>query len=175
MGRRQFEFAKLATEREKEAGTWWQGQWWAAGCKETVPKQRLEELAETIAKIAVDLDPAEQGLIKTLIRQIAARWRENIIPDTLLGYHLLISSQLSPSERSTVIGTTQIISPSNALGTVSPIAAGINLNRVEVALMNSWQDKELMEKDENESRKAAKQGEQTGKSICYGRIWRFGR
>ena len=74
--------------------------------------------------------------IKDLIHQISARWRESIIPDTLLGYHLLISSQLSPSERSTIISTTQMNNPAASIGDPSAVSAGINLHRVEVALMN---------------------------------------
>ena len=150
-------------QREKESGTWWQGKWWAGWESWTesqvkhVPKERLGELAETIAKIATNLDVDQQHLISTLINQVAARWRDSIIPDTLLGYHLLISSQLSPSERSTIISTTQMAAgPAMVPGTT--VASGISLSRVENALLQSWQDKELMERDDREARKASKRG-----------------
>ena len=147
-------------QREKDWGNW-QGKWgsswegWSDNKVKHVPKERLDELAETIAKIAIELEPEKQSLITTLINQVAARWRDSIIPDTLLGYHLLISSQLSPSERSTIISTTQMAAGATLVSGTT-VASGINLNRVETALLHSWQDKELMERDDREARKASK-------------------
>ena len=102
-----------------------------------------------------------------LMSMIASRWRESIIPDQLLGYHLLSASQLSPTERSTIISTAKAQVTASTSG-VTQVQTGLNLETIENSLVGAWQDRELFERDERETRKFEKRRIKHGKSYALG-------
>jgi hypothetical protein len=74
-----------------------------------------------------------------------------------LGYHVLSGANLSATERSTILTATA------SLNIPSPLSTAINLQAppqlalgaIERALLASWQDRELLERDDRESRKSS--------------------
>ena len=120
-------------------------------------KNRVEELAGCIAEIELALQVADRESLGTKLTElVASKRRESIVPDNLLGYHLLAGSQLTATERSTILSSTSI--GNNSLSTLSTSipAPAIGLASIENGLLLSWQDRELVERDNRESKKPHK-------------------
>ena len=139
---------------------WQESGWWKGSWKEEKPpeeaKDRLEELGECIAEVELELQAAgREELGEKLVGLISMRWRESLFPENLLGYHLLAGSQLSATERATILSSTSsnTLSLNQSSSVTNPTIA---LATVEKALLMTWQDRELGERDDRENRKFQK-------------------
>ena len=147
---------------------WWKGKWWENGWGsdkgyEAEPiKDKTEELSETLAQVELALEVRGKPEVMTkLVDLLGERWRETTIPDQLMGYHLLHASQLTATERSTILSTSQVQSRDST--GLTTLKGNLNLANIESALLTAWQDKELAERDQREQRKISKKG-RNGKS-----------
>ena len=106
-----------------------------------------------LAKLEV-ANPHMTDTVERLIDCICSGWRESVLPDTLLGYHVLSQANLSATERATVLTATASYAPtlstSMSTGLVHP--PQLSLSVVEAALLSTWQDCELIERDEKEEK-----------------------
>ena len=106
-----------------------------------------------LAKLEV-ANPHMTDTVERLIDCICSGWRESVLPDTLLGYHVLSQANLSATERATVLTATASYAPtlstSMSTGLVHP--PQLSLSVVEKALLSTWQDRELIERDEKEEK-----------------------
>jgi hypothetical protein len=164
--------SKGSQKPKGKKGSWkgWEDEWWYPDDEKQEPadvKNRTEELAECLAHAELAFELSEQrDRSEKLLKVIAAKWRESAIPNQLLGYHLLHAAQLSASERSTILSTTQAQNLSDDVTTSNLNTQGISLSQVEKALLQAWQDKELIERDDKETRKAGKKFHKSGKSFA---------
>ena len=158
-----YEMEWEATSDTRDNWDWQKSGWWQSGWKEQASepeeaKDKLEELSECIAETELALQVVDKEILgEKLVELISTRWRESMFPDNLLGYHLLAGSQRTATERSTILSSTS----SNALNLSSSSsipAPAIGLANVEKALLMSWQDRELAERDDREGRKIQKHG-----------------
>ena len=158
----------------KESSNWWSKGWTGKEQVKEVPtvaKDRLEELAECLAEVELALQVADkEHLGAKLTELISSKWRESLFPDNLLGYHLLAGSHLTATERSTILSSTSAhahlpISTGNSDTLPAP---SIGLAVVERALLTSWQDRELGERDEHEGRKSNKHFSGKKKAFAVG-------
>ena len=104
-------------------------------------------MASILAKLEAEC-PDKTELLADLATCISKGWRDAILPDALLGYHILSSSGLTATERATVLTATttfhnQTIEPEGE----TPQNNGLSLAVVEKALLSTWQDRELIERD----------------------------
>ena len=142
---------------------WWKNSWWKDNSKRdesTQPepvKDKTEELSTALTEVEMALEAVgKPKVMEKLLDLLSERWRERTIPDQLLGYHLLHASQLTATERSTILSTSQVQNR-DATGTTT-LKGNLNLDNIETALLTAWQDKELVERDQRESRKSDKRG-----------------
>ena len=126
---------------------WSQWQGWKEEEEEPVTiKDRMTELATKLAELEVAC-PDQSAKIAQLTECISHRWRETILPDSLLGYHVLSGSGLSATERATVLTVTATYSQHDLTTPLQEGSTGLSLNTVEKALLSTWQDREIIERD----------------------------
>ena len=150
--------------------SWWKESWWQDHRDKREPAEapiqdKTEELSNLLAEVELALDVSgKPEIMQKLLTLLGERWRETTIPDQLMGYHLLHASQLTATERSTILSTTQAQSR-DAAG-VTAVRGNLGLENIESALLTAWQDKELVERDQRENRKASKHGRRAGHSYA---------
>ena len=160
-----FDFDELDKEDEEELekGDDWEGywktSWWDSGWDKwekkrkttdddddtddediEIPETETQQLVSTIGKIASEIGGKHPELEK-LVGLIKLGWRASALPDLLTGWSLLKNSNLTPSERATILSAAS--AAANATG-----KASLKLEFIEKALSTQWQDDELMARDD---------------------------
>jgi hypothetical protein len=141
----------------KDKNRWWKAEWDESKPDETATvKDRLTELGSVLAEISLEI-PDKPKLFDRLVDAITVKWRETMLPDNLLGYHVLSGANLSATERSTILTATASLHNPPTLSTSIHLQAPpqLALGAIERALLASWQDRELLERDDRESRKSS--------------------
>ena len=91
--------------------------------------------------------PEQTTKLEELQACIAKGWRDSILPDALLGYHILSSLGMTATERATVLTATASFNTPLEETSEQQQSTGLSLAVVEKALLSTWQDRELIERD----------------------------